>query len=113
MSVSLSNTCLLRVSTASVPPKPIILNGVLPFHVPRSYISSSRFGFKSNSFFRTQTPRFFKCFPQRVSDERRETQVTTEEDEVEKVVEFERLFSNLNQSTLKRESGTKIVSLCL
>jgi hypothetical protein len=49
-----------------------------------------------------------------VSDERRETQVTTEEeeeDEEEKIVVFERLFSNLNQSTLKRESGTKTVTI--
>ncbi|CAH8271630.1 unnamed protein product [Arabidopsis lyrata] len=108
MSVSLSYTCLLRLPTFSVPTKPIILSGPLPFHVPRSHISSSCFGFKSNPFLRTQTPRFFKCLPQRVSDERRETQVTTEEedDEEEKVVVFERLFSNLNQSTLKRESGS-------
>lgn len=106
--MSLSYTCLLRLPTFSVPTKPIILSGPLPFHVTRSHISSSCFGFKSNPFLRTQTPRFFKCLPQRVSDERRETQVTTEEedDEEEKVVVFERLFSNLNQSTLKRESGT-------
>ncbi|KAG7551250.1 Amino acid/polyamine transporter 2 [Arabidopsis thaliana x Arabidopsis arenosa] len=108
MSVSLSYTCLLRLPTFSVPTKPIILNGPLPFHVSRSHISSSRFGFNSNPFSRTQTPRFFKCLPQRVSDERRETQVTTKEenDEEKKVVVFERLFSNLNQSTLKRESGS-------
>lgn len=111
MTVSLSNICL-RLPTASVPPKPTILNGLLSFHVPRSHVSSSCFGFKSNPFFRIQTPRFFKFLPQRVSDERRETQVTTEEDKEEKkIVEFERLFSNLNPSTLKRESGTKIVSL--
>ncbi|CAD5332161.1 unnamed protein product [Arabidopsis thaliana] len=109
MSVSLSYTCLLRLPTFSVPTKPISFNGPLPFYLPRSHISSSCFGFKSNPFIRTQTPRFFKCLPQRVSDERRETQVTTEEeeeDEEEKIVVFERLFSNLNQSTLKRESGS-------
>ncbi|KAL1189217.1 hypothetical protein V5N11_032630 [Cardamine amara subsp. amara] len=106
MSVSLSNT-FLRLPTASLPPKSIILNGVVSFHVPRSHVSSSWFGFKSNPFFKNQTTRFFKYLPQRVSDDRRETQVTTEEDEEEeKIVEFERLFSNLNPSTLKQESGS-------
>lgn len=105
MSVSLSNTCL-RLRTASVPLKPLVLNGVVRFHLQRSsHVSSYRFGFNSNPFSRTHTPRFFKCSPQRVSDERRETQVTTEEEE-EEVVEFQRLFSNLNRSTLKRESGS-------
>lgn len=109
MSVSLSNTCL-RLRTASVPLKPLVLNGVVRFHLQRSsHVSSYRFGFNSNPFSRTHTPRFFKCSPQRVSDERRETQVTTEEEE-EEVVEFQRLFSNLNRSTLKRESGTKLQS---
>uniref|UniRef100_A0A1J3IHZ7 Tyrosine-specific transport protein n=1 Tax=Noccaea caerulescens TaxID=107243 RepID=A0A1J3IHZ7_NOCCA len=107
MSVSPCNTCLLRPPTAfSAPSKLLILNGAVPFHAPRSQTCSSCIGFKSKPFFRTQTPRFFKCLPQRVSDERRETQVTTEEEEEEKVVKFERLFSNLNRSTLKRESGS-------
>ncbi|XP_010420758.1 PREDICTED: uncharacterized protein LOC104706282 [Camelina sativa] len=106
MSVSLSNTCLRLPTNPLVPPKRIILDGVLPFRVPSSHISLSRFGFKSNQIFRTQTPRIFKyCLPQRVSDEGRETLVTTEKDE-ERVVESHRLFSNLNRSTLRRESGS-------
>ncbi|ESQ41963.1 hypothetical protein EUTSA_v10013310mg [Eutrema salsugineum] len=107
MSVSLSYTCL-RLPTASVSQKLLVLNGVLPVHVRRfSNNSSSRFGFKSNPFFRAQTPRLFKFFPQRLSNEGREAQgITEEEEEEEKVVEFERLFSNLNRSTLKRESGS-------
>ncbi|CAN7038038.1 unnamed protein product [Brassica rapa subsp. trilocularis] len=110
MSVSLSNTCL-PLRTDSVPQKPLVLNGVVRFHLQRSsHVSSYRFGFNSNPFFRTHTPRFSKCSPQRVSDKRRETQVTTEQEEEEEVVEFQRLFSNLNRSTLKRESGTKLYS---
>ncbi|XP_009126367.1 tyrosine-specific transport protein isoform X3 [Brassica rapa] len=106
MSVSLSNTCL-PLRTDSVPQKPLVLNGVVRFHLQRSsHVSSYRFGFNSNPFFRTHTPRFSKCSPQRVSDKRRETQVTTEQEEEEEVVEFQRLFSNLNRSTLKRESGS-------
>ncbi|KFK26399.1 hypothetical protein AALP_AA8G243600 [Arabis alpina] len=100
MSVSLTNTCL-GLPITSVPPKPLILNGVgvLPLRLARFHTSSFPFGFKANTFFRTQTPRFFKCLPQG------EIQGTTEEGE-EKVVQFERLFSNLNRSTLKRESGS-------
>ncbi|CAN6840230.1 unnamed protein product [Brassica oleracea] len=105
MSVSLSNTCL-PLRTDSVPLKPLVLNGVVHFHLQRSsHVSSYRFGFNSNPFSRTHTPRFFKCLSPRLSDKRRETQVTTEEEE-EEVVEFQRLFSNLNRSTLKRESGS-------
>lgn len=109
MSVSLSNTCL-PLRTDSVPLKPLVLNGVVHFHLQRSsHVSSYRFGFNSNPFSRTHTPRFFKCLSPRLSDKRRETQVTTEEEE-EEVVEFQRLFSNLNRSTLKRESGRKLYS---
>ncbi|KAG2311824.1 hypothetical protein Bca4012_026315 [Brassica carinata] len=104
MSVSLSTTCL-PLRTAAVPLKSLLLNGAVRFHLQRSsHVSSYRFGFNSNPFSRTHTSRFFKFSPQRLSDERRETQVTTEEEE--EVVEFQRLFSNLNRSTLKRESGS-------
>ncbi|KAJ0238622.1 hypothetical protein HA466_0238020 [Hirschfeldia incana] len=106
MSVSLSTTCL-RLHTASVPLKPLFLSGVVRFHLPRSsHVSSYRFGFNSNPFFKTQTSRFFECSRQRLSDERRETQVTAEQEKEEEVIEFQRLFSNLNRSTLKRESGS-------
>ncbi|CAH8313634.1 unnamed protein product [Eruca vesicaria subsp. sativa] len=99
MSVSLSTTCCLRLRTASVPQK----HGVVRFYLQRSsHVSPCRFGFNSNPFFRIQTSRSSKYLTPRLSDERRETQVTTEEE----VVEFPRLFSNLNRSTLKRESGS-------
>ncbi|CAN8300662.1 unnamed protein product [Cochlearia groenlandica] len=108
MFVSPSNTCL-RSSTASLPPKPLVINGVLSSHGPRTHSPSCRFSFKPNPSFRAQAPRFFKCLPLRLSNEGRETQVTTEEEEEEeeeKLFKFERLFSNLNRSTLKRESGS-------
>lgn len=107
MSVSMSNACL-RLHTASVQQKPPLVNGVVRFHLQRSsHVSLYRFGFNSNPFCKTQTTRFSKYLPPRLSDERRETQVTTEEEDVE----FQRLFSNLNRSTLKRESGTKFYAV--
>lgn len=98
----MSNACL-RLHTASVQQKPPLVNGVVRFHLQRSsHVSLYRFGFNSNPFWKTQTTRFSKYLPPRLSDERRETQVTTEAEDVE----FQRLFSNLNRSTLKRESGS-------
>ncbi|KAL3530121.1 hypothetical protein ACH5RR_009443 [Cinchona calisaya] len=44
----------------------------------------------------------FKCFSQKQSTE----QIEQVQEEKEQVHEFERLFSNLNQSTLKREPGS-------
>ncbi|KFK26400.1 hypothetical protein AALP_AA8G243700 [Arabis alpina] len=96
MFVSLTNT-FLRLPIAT---KPFLVNEVLLLPLPKSQILSSSFGFKSKTLFRTETSRLFKCLPQSG------TKGTTEEEEgEEKVVEFERLFSNLNRSTLKRESG--------
>lgn len=48
----------------------------------------------------------FKCFSQRQSTEQ------IEQAKEEEVYEFERLFSNLNQATLKREPGNYFFFTC-
>lgn len=65
-------------------------------------IDQSRFGFNRHSS-------LFKCWSQKQSVEEESEKIKRGEE----VYEFERLFSNLNQATLKRESGTLLTKLNL
>ncbi|XP_010536150.1 PREDICTED: uncharacterized protein LOC104811210 [Tarenaya hassleriana] len=106
MSVSLTNPCL-RFPKASVSSRTLNFNRVLPQHLQRPLFYSSRLRFTPNPFQNNRNPRFFKCLSQKVSDETIERQeVVEQEEEKGELVEFERLFSNLNQATLKREPGS-------
>ncbi|CAI9106067.1 OLC1v1005125C1 [Oldenlandia corymbosa var. corymbosa] len=69
----------------------------------------------SNSFV-GHTATSFRCFSQRKSSEQIvqvKEQGEDDEDDEEEVYEFERLFSNLNQATLKREPGSLSSSIFL
>lgn len=52
----------------------------------------------------------FKCCAQRQSSELKNEEIKGKVDSREQVYEFERLFSNLNQATLKREPGISLFS---
>lgn len=65
-------------------------------------IDQSRFVFSRHSS--------FKCLSQKQSVEKESEKIKREE---QQVYEFERLFSNLNQVTLKRESGAFLTILKL
>lgn len=54
----------------------------------------------------SKSPTFFKCYSQRQSSEQKTEEIEGEVNIREQVYEFERLFSNLNQATLKREPGS-------
>ncbi|KAL3325319.1 hypothetical protein AABB24_039090 [Solanum stoloniferum] len=49
---------------------------------------------------------FFKCYSQRQSTEQKTEEIEGKNGYQEQVYDFERLFSNLNQATLKREPGS-------
>ncbi|CDP09702.1 unnamed protein product [Coffea canephora] len=68
-----------------------------PLPLPRKLVIRHRFA--------GHLPMQFKSFSKRQSTEQIEQAKAAEEEE-EKVYEFERLFSNLNQATLKRDPGS-------
>lgn len=51
---------------------------------------------------------FFKCYSQRQSTEQKNEETEGKNGYQEQVYDFERLFSNLNQATLKREPGISL-----
>ncbi|XP_019066771.2 uncharacterized protein [Solanum lycopersicum] len=56
---------------------------------------------------------FFKCYSQRQSTEQKNEETEGKNGYQEQVYDFERLFSNLNQATLKREPGSLSSSIFL
>lgn len=99
-------------STLAHTPKSSLNSNPTPFRKiknPKIFLGSSNFHpARSISHFFVDSPlrASVKCFSQEPSSTGEEKQQLVQEVEAEEqVYEFERLFSNLNQATLKREPG--------
>lgn len=91
---------------------------LLHFKLPIPYTKNPFCGFSSKSCLvptkifpkccsiSSKSPSLFKCYSQRQSTEPKTEEIEGEKGYEEQVYEFERLFSNLNQATLKREPGS-------
>lgn len=98
---------------------------LLHFKLPIPYTKNPFCGFSSKSCLvptkifpkccsiSSKSPSLFKCYSQRQSTEPKTEEIEGEKGYEEQVYEFERLFSNLNQATLKREPGISLFYLAL